>query len=60
MEKYRDPREMLIVAPHAPLYFKLVARVTYKAKYLPDNVQADVESRSRRRSAMPRARSPNP
>ncbi|WP_117190421.1 putative baseplate assembly protein [Rhizobium terrae] len=44
MERYRDPRQMLIVAPHVPLYFKIVAKVAFDPRYLADDVRAAIEA----------------
>jgi hypothetical protein len=42
MEDRRDPTAALIVAPHAPRYFRLAAKVFYNPRYLAAHVEAAV------------------
>lgn len=41
----RDPAQALVIAPHAPRYFALTAKVVYDPRYLADEVKAAIEAR---------------
>jgi hypothetical protein len=41
----RDPAQALIIAPHAPRYFALAAKVAYDPRHLPDEVKASIAAR---------------
>jgi hypothetical protein len=44
MQARRDPTVTLLIAPHAPRYFRLAAKVAHDPRYLPETVETEVRT----------------